>query len=246
MTTVPTRRAAALALTAEGVTDAAAELILAAGAAERHAARVAAAAAAAAAACGRLEHLALVLDAVGVGGTRGLDGAATVRLPPFGGLGSGRKQARDGEAWSAALRFALLSSWTRVEVDATPEGVRIVNADDRNVVIAARLAAREIPPEWAEWTRALAGRALLALARGERRPDLEWLQFAGEARDWAAIFNAAEHEMQVARAVARIRAAATVADAAAVATDCCRALPAAIQRLSAEEREVWERLMAAG
>ena len=39
MTTVPTRRAAAIALTAEGVTDAAAELILAAGAADRHAAR---------------------------------------------------------------------------------------------------------------------------------------------------------------------------------------------------------------
>ena len=242
-TTVPTRRAAAAALAAEGVTDAAAEIILDAGGVERHAARVAAADAAAAV-CGRLAMLALVLDAVGVGGTRGLEGAATLRLPPFRGLGSGRKQARDGEAWSAALRFALLSSWTTVEVELTPEGVRIVNADDVSVVVAARVAVREIPQEWAEWTRALAGRALLALSRGESRPDLQWLRFAGLARDWAALFNAADHEAEIARAVARIRAAATAEEAAATAAACREQLPEAIQRLSAEERERWERLMA--
>lgn len=53
-------------------------------------------------------HAALLclLDTAGVGGRDGVEGASTTRLPCFSGLGKGRKQASDGEAWTSAIRMA--------------------------------------------------------------------------------------------------------------------------------------------
>lgn len=46
------------------------------------------------------------LDAEGVGGHDGVTGESTLRHPAFRVLGTGRKQAGDGQAWMAALRDA--------------------------------------------------------------------------------------------------------------------------------------------
>jgi hypothetical protein len=48
----------------------------------------------------------LIADTFGVGGHADVTGAATSRHPGLEGLGKGRKQATDGDAWSAAIREA--------------------------------------------------------------------------------------------------------------------------------------------
>lgn len=114
-----TRRKAAVRLESDGISGAAAEMLLNAGNYLRHAQRVAEAKAAAQAAAreilgenaGEKEVDVVVrflgfLDAVGVGGCGGLEGISTSRLPIFRSLGKGRKFARDGGAWSAAIQEA--------------------------------------------------------------------------------------------------------------------------------------------
>lgn len=46
------------------------------------------------------------IEMFGLGGTRGLTGEGSIRIPQFRGLGKGRKQAYDGPAWSAAIQEA--------------------------------------------------------------------------------------------------------------------------------------------
>lgn len=201
---VPTRAAEAQKLAASGVTGAAADLILAAGASGRHEARVAAAAAVAAS-LGPVGPLAILLDAIGVGGDRGLEGRATKRLPPFRILGTGRKNARDGEAWTAAIRDAR---------GRLPQGdvVTALGHPLRIAVGSEVFAVSELPTEWAAWLRALAGTALLSLLRGEKRDDLAWVTFDGEIPAWAEIFNAAAAEAEAAHAAAVAAAEAECAE----------------------------------
>lgn len=52
------------------------------------------------------ELLLVVLDLMGVGGRDGVGGAGTRRIPQFAALGSGRKQAMDGGAWTGAITDA--------------------------------------------------------------------------------------------------------------------------------------------
>lgn len=76
----------------------------------RHAARTEAAwSAALAVANGKPEVAVFVLlaDTLGVGGRQDCEGGATKRVPGLDRLGSGRKQARDGGAWDAAIEGAL-------------------------------------------------------------------------------------------------------------------------------------------
>ena len=47
-----------------------------------------------------------LLDQIGVGGTDGVSGAGTARIPCFSNLGKGRKQASDGGAWDGAIEGA--------------------------------------------------------------------------------------------------------------------------------------------
>lgn len=53
-------------------------------------------------------------DIVGVGGSFVNPGAATDRLPLFSALGKGRKQARDGGAWDAAILAAGEAAYKRL------------------------------------------------------------------------------------------------------------------------------------
>jgi len=69
-------------------------------------------------------------EALGLyGGGRGNPGAATLRHPAFQALGSGRRQARDGAAWTAAIEAAttaVFPEWLRDDTTCswteTPEG----------------------------------------------------------------------------------------------------------------------------
>lgn len=94
--------------------DAAAAIVRETGAA-RHAARVERARATALAASedreGSVVHAAglLLLDTLGVGGRDGCSGEATARLPALRDLGTGRKHASDGAAWTSALEAARRS-----------------------------------------------------------------------------------------------------------------------------------------
>ena len=107
--TTPTRKAASEALSAMGVNGAAAELLLQDGARGRHLARVAAARAVLLS----KDHMfadAIVVgvaEIIGVGGPLGLAGAGTARHPGLDSLGTGRKHARDGGAWDAAIAAAI-------------------------------------------------------------------------------------------------------------------------------------------
>lgn len=70
------------------------------------------------------------LEEHGVGGPRGYVGGATERMPWARALGKGRKQAVDGEAWSAALRSAFGPDHappTPAEVVAEVEGDRSID-----------------------------------------------------------------------------------------------------------------------
>lgn len=121
---IQTRHQMAEELENLGVTGAAAEAILKETATLRHQARVAQAKEAAIQAAETLlgrsrgdnleedwqvrDHAALVclFDAAGTGGTANVSGDSTSRLGCFSSLGKGRKQARDGAAWTAAIAAA--------------------------------------------------------------------------------------------------------------------------------------------
>ena len=100
-----------------GLTGEAAELAARVGGQARHERRVQAAVTAAMEWAGHAEshvhrqvraRVALLLDRVGAFGPHGLGnpGGCSARHPAFAGLGSGRRYARDGTAWDAALQEA--------------------------------------------------------------------------------------------------------------------------------------------
>lgn len=65
----------------------------------------------------------LVADAMGIGGRDGVEGLATARLPGLDSLGTGRKQAGDGPAWSSAIEWAAwqLAGYPERAVYVAPE-----------------------------------------------------------------------------------------------------------------------------
>ena len=118
---ITTRREAEQTLEAAGVTGAALEALLRDSAPARHQLRVRAATEAAHAWAHRLypagsfkdNLLAMAIlhaDCMGVGGKDGVQGAATARHPAFRRCGKGRKQASDGDAWTAAIAEAASMS----------------------------------------------------------------------------------------------------------------------------------------
>jgi len=90
----------------------------------------------------------LAADAVGVGGHDGLTGDGTVRVPSLAGLGKGRKQARDGRAWTAAIAQARAALETALGETPTwevgPEGT--LTARSGSTVVSCK--GPEIPPAW--------------------------------------------------------------------------------------------------
>lgn len=131
---VVTRQAQAEAFESLGITGDALEALLKETAPKRHEARVSAAIAAAEDWVLETMHLTredwltgetlalmalcvLYLDVAGIGGRDGVEGLATLRHPAFSKCGSGRKQARDGGAWSSAIEAAAL----QLQEGVTPE-----------------------------------------------------------------------------------------------------------------------------
>lgn len=151
-----------------------------------------------------LAALLCVLDAVGVGGDGGVEGLATDRAPCFAQLGKGRKQASDGEAWSAAISAAQAEilggarlvltpvppsvAWpahVQVELD-RGEGLR--GAD--GAVFVDRL------DPLAPWLTSLAREAL---RRGAGLPPwheaaLGAVELEDDVEDWAEVVNALADE----------------------------------------------------
>jgi len=111
------------------IQGAAAELLAKGQAPERHAWRVKEAEAAAQAAEPERWRGLIALEMFGLGGTQGIEGAGTGRLPAFRRLGKGRKAASDGPVWTAALKEAFGAGQPtfcalemgRLSVGATPE-----------------------------------------------------------------------------------------------------------------------------
>lgn len=123
MVTVRTREDDERRFEDAGLRGAALDLALDATAPARHASRVQAAMEAALARADEIPHgdfeervwatarllyaaIFCFLDWAGWGGPKGIGGHATGRVPCFRRLGKGRKQARDGSAWSAAIAEA--------------------------------------------------------------------------------------------------------------------------------------------
>lgn len=198
--TTPTRKAASEALSAMGVNGAAAELLLQDGARGRHLARVAAARAVLLS----KDHMfadAIVVgvaEIIGVGGPLGLAGAGTARHPGLDSLGTGRKHARDGGAWDAAIAAAIYELMAELRKEeptgfdapfallATAQGLQLT-LEGANMPWAVDLAT--IDPRW---LRSLAAEGLRR-ATGSDPVHLHELpvQFAGEPSAWAEVFNSA-------------------------------------------------------
>lgn len=133
----------------------------------------------------------LATDAHGVGGHRDTEGIATARHPGLDALGTGRKQAGDGPAWTAAIsgaREALETALAdrgfrelRLAPDPSGESGVIGVAWRRPDGGAGWQGATPIHPRWAA---AVAGGRILAAASGEDLP-------AAELAAWGRVYNRA-------------------------------------------------------
>lgn len=123
--------------------------------------------------------IAIVADTMGIGGRSGVSGAATERHPAFVALGKGRKQAKDGDAWSAAIQSALMlviGGDNRLTFDASTDGL---TASLRSGEIVFAMCA--LPNPWG-----------MTIAREGLRRSLGlpgWFQidqvaFSGEPKHW--------------------------------------------------------------
>lgn len=205
---VRTRREVIEVLTAAGVTGEAAEAVCRETAAVRHAWRIEEAEAAARKAAEEvygagtsvLHLIALMLaELAGVGGQDGVSGVGTDRLNAFAQLGKGRKQASDGDAWTAAIRASLhrlaLSRRTAVcgplRIEADGPTVNLVERTPDGEIFLAVNFAELIPTAWVN-----------TLAREGLRRSLglsPWLDlpvpFSGTSEDWASTVNAVAAQM---------------------------------------------------
>ncbi|HSW81759.1 MAG TPA: hypothetical protein VLG40_05210 [Candidatus Saccharimonas sp.] len=116
--------------------------------------------------------LVAALDKAGIGGKCNVTGAATQRHPAFAQCGSGRKHARDGGAWDAAIEPLLA-------------GADFLPANDHHIlVVVGGIAAafpvgnRLVPAEWAR------SFAMQQLMKSLHSPSL--------AAGWAGVVNLAD------------------------------------------------------
>jgi len=134
----------------------------------------------------------LAVDGVGVGGADDIEGIGTDRIPAFGDLGAGRKNAHDGPAWSAAIdeaRRVLARIINGGDVTRSPliAPVEIGCESDRAPLCivwgdddSAPLPFDLVPPRW---QRSVALQAALSWMGGDTFPrtfDPEWA-----VSDWA-------------------------------------------------------------
>ena len=159
----------------------------------------------------------LTADAFGVGGPMRISGMQTVRVPPLQSLGSGRKQAGDGPAWTAAIadaadicrslivrwywerqNLSVTVKWTadyKVEAHLALPGeyvspsVAFVGSDGEDSLVLDPNCPPCIPHSWRE---SIAGTGFLKTQKIGFRFD-ENLPVCGKtsAEDWANAYNAA-------------------------------------------------------
>ena len=218
------RRADVIAVLAQhGVYDAAQEFLVAATAPSRHALRVDAVKAACvpyAPSLGGDDRNAVVwfalLDHVGVGGALGVTGDGTDRVPIFRALGTGRKQARDGAAWTSAIAAARDEALQGQSMIVEAESCGLDTCPCCRVVLVLGEYRTTVwtgvgsdDQELGSWVRALAGCALKQAA-GLSTGTVE-VNFRGPVADWARVFN------EACRCVAKSAAARHLADTGALA-----------------------------
>ena len=190
-----TRREMSVRLQGQGVTGPALDLLLKMTAQARHMARVEQVLAKVAHLPRPVAALVLVADGVGVGGTRGLEGAATARLPLLQNLGKGRKHASDGGAWSAAIAHAAtqLTQWSdgdgvihmgRLVVGPTAVSLDY-NTTDQDL---GEFGWNDVIP--AAWGIALSGNVITHMGADKALPEaMASLQLEGSLGDWAVVYN---------------------------------------------------------
>lgn len=130
----------------------------------------------------------LKVDAIGVGGSKGIEGASTARHPFLTRLGKGRKQARDGAAWSSAIEAAInrlesiLSGLGANELELAPaEGDVGAAFTDAATGKREAIPTRFIHPTWAQ---AVAGRRISELIP-------QGADASAEIAAWGEVFNQA-------------------------------------------------------
>jgi hypothetical protein len=157
------------------------------------------------------------LDYVGVGGTDGCTGEATTRLEPFRTLGSGRKNARDGAAWTAAIREAGYRLAYVARLQATPSGrIEVWTCSDapgggRELSThQANLCVTLLPDAWLPWMRTLAREGLRRAAGIGRQFELLPL-LSGDLSSWAKAVNDVDTWIACAEGPAQVEAQTTEA-----------------------------------
>lgn len=142
----------------------------------------------------------LFADLIGVGGRYGVFGDATLRVKALRGLGKGRKQATDGDAWSAAI----FSAFRRIIGET---GMRFyIGLDcETNEPYAGLASYENLDGDrggWAyfsesgvepAWIRSIAGQAMLVLGQGQDFISMPYeltVPIEGTVAGWAAAFNA--------------------------------------------------------
>jgi hypothetical protein len=148
----------------------------------------------------------LEADLFGVGGTDGVSGHATTRIKGLGLLGKGRKQAADGDAWTAAIQAA--ASQLRRDVSEELEAGHgahwsmdcyLINGQAVLSIVAwdgiydpEPKVAASIDLDTAQidiaWQRTIAREGLRIAAGLDRWTPVD-IRFTGELAAWAAAVN---------------------------------------------------------
>lgn len=169
-----------------------------------------------------------LLDVVGIGGLDRCGGDGTSRIPPFTGLGKGRKQASDGPAWSSAVsgaldllvrsvterenlgcqRLVLSCSVEEIEGEDAAVSIDLRSPDEESVLgmILPQSAAGEFEA-LLPWIRTLAREGLRRSLGMEPWFDLSAFSWQGDPGTWAKVVNTLESLT----AAKQIREAARVA-----------------------------------
>lgn len=150
--------------------------------------------------------LLIALDLAGIGGRDACDGAGTDRMGWAQRLGSGRKQAGDGAAWTSAQKYALgrlvqMHGYALV-IAPMPEmvpgdrhsGLDLWIVDGAGEVVPTStcgVLVRDLSSGMLAWFRTLAREGLrLSLGQSGWLTELpEEIRFTGPAGDWARVVN---------------------------------------------------------
>jgi|GEM_PF-5443981 len=112
------------------------------------------------------------LDQAGIGGTYGVTGGSTERHPAFAACGTGRKHARDGGAWDAAIA-------------PLPMGAEFLPTKERSILVVVGGIAAAFPVGnrlvSAEWARSFAMQRLM-----------ESFHSSSLAAGWSGVANLAD------------------------------------------------------